>query len=136
MGMHAEGKMGVVLENDFQRIASLTPKHGADDAKVVPPGFTRLQCSERSVGVLSIYRFPVDPANALWTVLYEEPGPLIVGLAGHMVYLGRGVVPIHFIGRDVVSAGCACALKRALSLSALSRQNRKQPPGSHRHNTQ
>src|SRR6516225_3392836 len=121
MGMHAEGKMGVVLENDSERIASLTPKHGADDAKVVPLGFTWLRCSERSVSVLSVYRCPVDPANALWTVLYEEPGPLIVGLAGHIVYLGRCVIPVHFIGCNVVNTGSTCDARQGSPLCTLSR---------------
>src|SRR5215469_8569036 len=107
MRVHTEWEMCAVLENDFESIARLAPQHGADNAQMLPLGFTRLQRTERAVGVLPIHRFSENPAYMPRIVHYEESRPLIVGLAGHVVDLGRRVVPIHLIGRNVVSMGCA-----------------------------
>src|SRR5215831_4246833 len=58
--------------------------------------------------------FLKNPANVPGIILYKDTRPLVVRPTRHVVHLGRSVVPIHFIGSDVVGMSSTRSFERRL----------------------
>src|ERR1700690_436271 len=104
MGMHAVGMRRVVLEDDTDRVAAFGAQNGTENASVFPLGSARLELGEGRIGVFAIKSFAIDGADAMWPSLGKYFGVPLELHAHHFVDAAGGVVPLDFVGRDIVGA--------------------------------
>src|ERR1700689_4252783 len=106
--MHAVGVRGVVFEDDFNCVADFSVQDGAEDALIRVFGRARLDLGEGGVGVLVVDSFFVDAADVVGAGFNEAFGDVVERHAHGFVAAGGSVVPLDFVGGDVVGAGFAC----------------------------
>jgi hypothetical protein len=120
--MHAVRLFGVVAEDDLDGVADFCADHRAKNAHVLVfrrPRLERLKCG---VGVLAINGLAIDLSNAIFALLDPDQGGLVEGLAGHVVYVVRSVVPFDLVGRDEILSHLTGGLSWRLLLG-VTRQN-------------
>src|SRR5579862_9448103 len=114
--MHAVGVGGVVSEEDLDGVAYFGAQDRPHEPEILFVGGTRLERAERTVGIFAIDRLFVDATDAMWSGFGVALLQLVKGLAHRFVATGRSVVPVQFVGGDVVGArltgGCSrCGLR-------------------------
>ncbi len=107
VGMHAVRTRGVVFEDDLDGVADLGVEDGADEAEVGVLRRARLEMRKGRVGVFVVDGFLVDAADVVGAGFGVAFGDGIEWHAHGFIAAGRRVVPVHFIGRDVVDTRLA-----------------------------
>src|SRR5215813_10012903 len=129
-GCMLNGKCALFLKT----ILSVSPASPLSTGPTIPRCAHSGPCVFSTVKEASVHCFFEDSADVPGVILYENAGPLVVGLARHMVHLGRCVVPIHLIGRYVVGTSRS-GLGSACHSHCLAGRDRKQPSGGHPQNS-
>src|SRR6266536_6688394 len=104
MGMKTEWVRCIVPEDNLDSVSDLGANERAENAKVNPGVGPRFQRAKTSVGVLVETRFPVN--RCVWIQRSLGSGIIlkVIFLAVDSVLAGRGIIPIHFLGSNVVGA--------------------------------
>jgi hypothetical protein len=97
--MHGHAEVGIVAEDDPDRVPNLRPDQWTQDAQVLPLLRARLQLLKSGIRILLVDRLVIDdvPGSLACIVLRS----LHVRNAGDVATLRR-IVPIHLIGSNVV----------------------------------
>jgi len=103
---------GVVAKDDLEDVANFGVEDGAEDAEVLLFGAARLERGEVSVGVFAVDGFFVDAADLVRARFGEALGDEIEVHAHGFIAAGGSVVPVHFVGCDVIGARCARGLRQ------------------------
>src|SRR5581483_11054326 len=106
----------------------LSPNQRPQDSEVVPICRAVFDCAEGSVCVLAINGFPVSGGIRVQGALGCRIILEVIFFPSDLAYARRGVLPIHFICRDVVRAQLARSRRRcSLCLALMAQCTRKQP---------
>src|SRR5579864_3796567 len=105
--MHAVGTCGVVLENDLDCVADFGAKDWSKDAGVLPLRRANFEMSEGFIRVLAVNGLAVDGSDPVWPSFGKNRRVSLELHAHHLVNAAGSVVPVHFIGGNVVGADLA-----------------------------
>ncbi len=97
----------IVLKNDLDSVSDLRTNERAENAKVHPGIGSRFQRVETCVGVLVENRFPVNGCVRIQRSLGSRIILEVIFLVVDSVLAGRSIVPIHFVGGNVVGTNTA-----------------------------
>src|ERR1700719_184124 len=119
MRMHAERMGAIVLEQDLDGISDLGMQNRADDAEILVFRLAFLEFLKSFVGIFAVDGFEVFGADAVRPTLSMHLGETLEGLAGHVIDTMRRIVPLHFVGCDIVGANFAAGRFRTDPLSRV-----------------
>src|SRR5271168_3781061 len=111
MWMHAVGPGGVVPKYDVQSVANLGVQDRPKNSEILRFGTAGLELRKSCVGVLAVNRLPVHLPDAVCAPLHESCSIAIEFHAHHFVDAIGSVVPIDFVGSNIVSADFAWRIR-------------------------
>src|SRR5258706_5691981 len=104
MRMKTKVMRRIGFETDFDSVPDLCPYEWSEDAEVRPCIGTRLKCPEAAVGVLPENGFAINGDVRIQGSFGSGIILKVISLAVDQVLAGRGIIPVHFIGGNVVGA--------------------------------